>query len=153
MGVLQDAVALGKKMGLDKKVQPPPVEVADVPAPVLKNGTRARIRGGEIPELRKDDLIVGERNADGVVGRVEGAPYISNGGVNKGELIQPIREEGTGMVFGVPARRLQTEDRLGASRVGASPRYAAAYDACFGGSKKSDEWVEVRPGRKVLKGS
>lgn len=139
-------------MGLDKKVQPPPVETADVPAPVLKNGTRARIRGGEIPELRSDDLVIGERNAEGVVGRVEGAPYLSQSGINKGELIQPIREEGTGMVLGVPARRLQTEERLGASRVGASPRYAAAYDACFGGQKSDSKWVEVRPGVKVLKG-
>ena len=134
--LLSDAVALGKRMGLDKKAPDVAPVVDDSPAPVLGNGSKVRITHGDIPELRKDDATVLERGATGVVGRVEGAPYVSRGGPHKGELIQPIREEGTGMVLVVPASRLERSDRLGVSRVGYSRKYAENYDRIFGSKKK-----------------
>lgn len=149
--IAREAVALGKKMGLDKKpVCEPTSRAPDDPPPVRANGTAVRVTHGDVPQMRKDDAIVGERRADGVRGRIDGAPYVAVGGPHKGELIQPIREEGTGAVLGVPSSRLEDVSGAGsAARVGYSRRYEAAFEDVFGKDRTSsrDGWEEISPGR------
>lgn len=151
------ALALGKRMGLDKKAAangpPPGAAEAAGPAPVMANGTRVRVTRGDVPQLRKDDQIIGERGAAGVTGRIDGTPYVAASGAHRGELIQPIREEGSGAVLGVPTSLLERAGGGGGGRprAGYSPTFAAAFEAAFGKDHEADRkgWREVSPGRWV----
>ncbi len=155
--ITKAALDLGRKMGLDKKAAKngPPAGggATEGPPPCMEMGTRVKVTRGDIPQLRKDDAIVGERRADGVMGRIDGAAYVSNGGAHKGELIQPIREDGTGAVLGVPTSLLERARGGGGGRprAGYSPTFASAYEAAFGKDHKASTkgWREVSPGRWV----
>lgn len=75
------------------------------PNEVGRTGERVRIRSGEVPDYEGTRPVA---SAAGVAGRLDGAPYVANGGPNKGRLIQPVRVEGQrNVVLGVPTDRLQ----------------------------------------------
>ena len=83
---------------------------------------------------RDDFVVAGERSAVGLRGKVDGDAYVAVGGPNKGSVVQPIREEGTGNLLAVPVERLaRPTGSRGSSRarVGYSRRYADAYDRIF----------------------
>lgn len=126
---------------------------ASVPPPAFTPGARVKITRGEVPELRADDAVVGERSAIGVSARIDGPAYEAKGGPHKGEIIQQVREEGTGAVLGVPVSRLSSRDHHERPRVGYSRAYSAAFDAAFKSASvpaAEEKWVEVSPGRMRL---
>lgn len=75
-----------------------------VPDVVAPHGTRVKVSGGQIPN---DDASAATGNAGGIVGRIDGAPYVARGGPNKGKLVQPVRVEGSREILGVSTDRLQ----------------------------------------------
>lgn len=99
--------------------------------------TSVEVTKGEVPEDRPDDKVVPERTARGVRGKVDGDPYVAVGGPHAGEVMQPIREAGTGSLLSVPVSRLRRTGGGGCStpRVGYSPAYAAGFDRIFGKRK------------------
>lgn len=106
---------------------------ADVPDS-LTDGESIVVTKGDVPQDRDDFVVAGERSAVGLRGKVDGDAYVAVGGPNKGSVVQPIREEGTGNLLAVPVERLArpTGSRGGSrARVGYSRKYAEAYDRIF----------------------
>lgn len=149
--LIADALAEGRKRGLDKTAVAP--SQADAPPPCMAPGTKVRVTHGDVPQMRADDAVVGERDAAGVSGRIDGPAYVAAAGPNKGDLIQPIREDGTGAVLGVPASRLTSETHVTSRVFGSSRRYAEAYEAAFGAkpaARDDGKWVQTGVGRRRL---
>lgn len=107
---------------------------ADVPDS-LTEGEGVVVTKGEVPQDRDDFVVAGERSAVGLRGKVSGDAYVAVGGPNKGSVVQPIREEGTGHLLAVPVERLaRRHGSRGAStaRVGYSRKFAENFDRIFG---------------------
>lgn len=76
-----------------------------VPDRVAPHGTRVKVSGGLIPN---DDASKAVGDAQGVSGRIDGAPYVARSGPNKGKLVQPIRVDGSREILGVSTDRIQS---------------------------------------------
>lgn len=125
---------------------------ASEPPTGYRQGETVVVSHGDVPELRADDAIVGERSAGGEVMHVDGPAYVAAAGPNKGEIIQQVRD-GNGAVLGVPVSRLTARGRAGSARVGYTRGFEAAWERAFGSGRRPEsegKWIEVSPGRKRL---
>lgn len=118
-------------------------------APIGKSGERVKILGGDVPNEEGDQTTA---HAQGVEGRIDGLPYVSPEGPNKGKIIQPIKAD-DGRVLGVTTNRLQRRDASKsrgnfATSAGMSQ---SRFDSIFSGSRrKRSRWVDIGGGRQRL---
>ncbi len=92
------------------------------PALAASPGSRVRIKKGD---LVNDECTATVANLSGRSARIDGRPYIANGGANKGKAVQPVKIEGTNTLVGVPTDQLEMET---GSRGHSSPRIGPVLD-------------------------
>jgi hypothetical protein len=110
------------------------IDTSAFPKPVGKNGSRVRIRTGDLID---EDATTTIASLGGEDARIDGRPYVAVGGPNKGQVIQPCRIEGTSTLVGVPTKNLRAESGTTSARVGWTPRYENEYDRIFGRNRRS----------------
>lgn len=107
------------------EAQPPP----ETPEPYAPEGTRVEVTGGVLPNPEGTQEACG---AATLRGRVDGAPYVAQGGSYKGRVMQPIRAQG-GALVAVPTSHLKRVESSKSRRNFGMPRVSQQqWDGIFG---------------------
>lgn len=109
---------------------PPEPDYGGAPRP----GTRVRVQKGDVPSWNGKTTVASARGRDGVV---DGAPFESLEGKNKGKTLIPVKDQATGQLMGVPVEDVLSTTGGGShsrARVGGGggPAYAESYRRIFG---------------------
>ncbi len=115
-------------------------------------GSRAIVTSGDLPDVHDSQMQAKGESAQGREVEVLGDTYVSQGGPNRGDLIEMVRDTKTGQLMGVPTRRLRRAqgDRASLMVSGFSRTYKTEEEARAAEASRSSRWEQYAPGRYRL---